>query len=118
MLVSVDLGSPVLWRFAEPALQYGTRAHSDRCVPQLRCVWCSDPRCYVTAVSTGGSNGAGQEVGEDFCWGSVAEDTAWSVVEFGGHAVEVGLVVGDLGSFGEVFAEWPVGVFVGAAFPG
>ena len=45
------------------------------------------------AVSSGGSNLAGQEVGEDFCWGSVAEDTAWSVVEFAGHEVEVGLVV-------------------------
>lgn len=43
--------------------------------------------------------------GEDFCWGSVTEDTAWSVVEFGGHEVEVSLVVGDLAAFGEVLPE-------------
>lgn len=28
------------------------------------------------------------------CWGSIAEDTAWSVVEFDAHVVEVGLIVG------------------------
>ena len=68
-------------------------------------------------VSTSGSNRAGQEVGEDFCWGSVAEDTAWPVVELAGHEVEVGLVVGDLGALREVLAQQPVGVLVGAAFP-
>src|SRR6187200_2870325 len=68
-------------------------------------------------VSTGGSNRAGQEVGEDFCWGSVAEDTPGSVVELAGDKVEVGLVVGDLGALGEVLAQQPVGVLVGAAFP-
>ena len=38
---------------------------------------------------------------KDFCRGSVTQDTAWSVVEFGGYAVEIGLVVGDVGAFGK-----------------
>ena len=70
------------------------------------------------AVSAGGSNRAGQEVGEDFCWGSVAEDTPGSVVELAGDKIEVGLVVSDLGALGEVLAQQPVGVLVGAALPG
>jgi hypothetical protein len=38
--------------------------------------------------------------------------------EFGGDGVEVGLVVGDVGASGWVFADPSVGVFVCAAFPG
>ncbi len=51
---------------------------------------------------------AGQELGEDFCWGSVAEDAPWPVVEFAGDEVEVGLVVGDLGALEEVLGSRPV----------
>jgi hypothetical protein len=42
-------------------------------------------------VSTGGSNVAGEDFGEYFCWGSIVEDTWGSVVEFAGDGVEVGL---------------------------
>lgn len=41
------------------------------------------------AVSAAESNRAGQEIGEDFCWGAVAENTPGPVVEFGGDEVEV-----------------------------
>src|ERR671917_1851858 len=60
------------------------------------------------AVSAGGSNRAGQEVGEDFCWGSVVENTPWSVVELAGHKGEVGLVVGDLGALGKYSRNSPL----------
>ena len=69
-------------------------------------------------MSAGGSNRAGEKVGEDFCWSSVAEDTAWPVVELAGYEVEVVLVVGDLGALREVLPQQPVGVLVGATFPG
>ena len=47
------------------------------------------------------------------------EGLAWSVVEFGGDRVEVVLAVsGEVGAFGEVLPEQPVGVLVGAALPG
>ena len=47
------------------------------------------------------------------------EGLAWPVVEFGGDRVEVVLAVsGEVGAFGEVLPEQPVGVLVGAALPG
>ena len=41
-----------------------------------------------------------------------------AVVQFVGDGVEVGLVAGDGGSFGQVAADEPVGVFVGSSLPG
>ena len=66
------------------------------------------------AVSMGGSN----EFVECFCWGAVAEGGSGAVVELVGDGVEVGLVAGDGGSFGQVSADEPVGVFVGSSLPG
>ena len=66
------------------------------------------------AVSMGGSN----EFVECFCGGAVAEGGSGAVVEFVGDGVEVGLVAGDGGSFGQVAADEPVGVFVGSSLPG
>ena len=62
----------------------------------------------------GGSN----ELVECFCWGAVAEGGSWAVARFVGDGVEVGLVAGDGGSFGQVSADEPVGVFVGSSLPG
>ena len=62
----------------------------------------------------GGSN----EFVECFCWGAVAEGGSGAVARFVGDGVEVGLVVGDGGSFGQVAADEPVGVFVGSSLPG
>ena len=45
----------------------------------------------------GGSN----EFVECFCWGAVAEGGSGAVVQFVGDGVEVGLVAGDEGSFGQ-----------------
>lgn len=64
--------------------------------------------------SMGGSN----EFVECFCWGAVAEGGSGAVVQFVGDGVEVGLVAGDGGSFGQVAADEPVGVFVGSSLPG
>ena len=61
----------------------------------------------------GGSN----EFVECFCWGAVAEGGSGAVVELVGDGVEVGLVAGDGGSFGQVSADEPVGVFVGSSLP-
>ena len=65
-------------------------------------------------MSMGGSN----EFVECFCWGAVAEGGSGAVVELVGDGVEVGLVAGDGGSFGQVSADEPVGVFVGSSLPG
>ena len=62
----------------------------------------------------GGSN----EFVECFCWGAVAEGGSGAVARFVGDGVEVGLVAGDGGSFGQVAADEPVGVFVGSSLPG
>ena len=62
----------------------------------------------------GGSN----ELVECFCGGAVAEGGSGAVVQFVGDGVEVGLVAGDGGSFGQVTADKPVGVFVGSSLPG
>ena len=62
----------------------------------------------------GGSN----EFVECFCGGAVAEGGSGAVVQFVGDGVEVGLVAGDGGSFGQVAADEPVGVFVGSSLPG
>ena len=62
----------------------------------------------------GGSN----ELVECFCGGAVAEGCSGAVIELVGDGVEVGLVAGDGGSFGQVSADEPVGVFVGSSLPG
>ena len=62
----------------------------------------------------GGSN----EFVECFCGGAVAEGGSGAVARFVGDGVEVGLVAGDGGSFGQVAADEPVGVFVGSSLPG
>ena len=62
----------------------------------------------------GGSN----EFVECFCWGAVVEGGSGAVVELVGDGVEVWLVAGDGGSFGEVAADEPVGVFVCSSLPG
>ena len=61
----------------------------------------------------GGSN----ELVECFCGGAVAEGGSGAVVQFVGDGVEVGLVAGDGGSFGQVAADESVGVFVGSSLP-
>ena len=50
--------------------------------------------------------------------GVVAEGGSGVVARFVGDGVEVGLVAGDGGSFGQVAADEPVGVFVGSSLPG
>ena len=50
--------------------------------------------------------------------GAVVEGGSGAVVELVGDGVEVGLVAGDGGSFGQVAADEPVGVFVGSSLPG
>ena len=61
----------------------------------------------------------GEEFSEGFAGGVVAEACAGPVVEFGGDGVELGGGPGgQVGAFGEVFAEQAVGVFVAAALPG
>ena len=62
----------------------------------------------------GGSN----EFVECFCGGAVAEGGSGAVVEFVGDGVEVGLVAGDGGSFGQVAADEPVGVSLVPSLPG
>ena len=62
----------------------------------------------------GGSN----EFVECFCWGAVAEGGSGAVAGLVGDGVEVGLVAGDGGSFGQVSADEPVGVFVSSSLPG
>ena len=69
---------------------------------------------YISVVVMGGGN----EFVECFCGGAVAEGGSGAVVEFVGDGVEVGLVAGDGGSFGQVAADEPVGVFVGSSLPG
>ena len=65
----------------------------------------------MAAVSMGGSN----EFVECFCGGAVAEGGSGAVARLVGDGVEVGLVAGDGGSFGQVAADEPVGVFVGSS---
>ena len=60
-------------------------------------------------MSSGGSNGVGDELGEDFSWGAETEDRSGSVVAFVGDRVEVGLVVGDVDAFGQVLADQVLG---------
>ena len=62
--------------------------------------------------------GGVNEFVECFCRGAVAEGGSGAVVQFVGDGVEVGLVAGDGGSFGQVSADEPVGVFVGSSLPG
>ena len=50
--------------------------------------------------------------------GAVAESGSGAVARLVGDGVEVGLVAGDGGSFGQVAADEPVGVFVGSPLPG
>ena len=50
--------------------------------------------------------------------GVVAEGGSGAVARFVGDGVEVALVAGDGGSFGQVAADEPVGVFVGSSLPG
>ena len=61
----------------------------------------------------GGSN----DLVECFCGGVVAEGDSGAVARFVGDDVEVGLVAGDGGSFGQVAADESVGVFVGSSLP-
>ena len=75
---------------------------------------CIDLLTSFPAVSMGGSN----EFVECFCGGAVVEGGSGAVVELVGDGVEVGLVAGDGGSFGEVSADEPVGVFVSSSLPG
>ena len=70
-------------------------------------------RTYQRAASMDGSN----ELVECFCGGAVAEGGSGAVARFVGDGVEVGLVAGDGGSFGQVAADESVGVFVGSSLP-
>jgi hypothetical protein len=50
---------------------------------------------------------------------AVGEASAGPVVELGGDVVEFGAGIGaQVGAFGQVLAQQPIGVFVGAALPG
>ena len=71
-------------------------------------------RLLVRVALIGGSD----ELVECFCGGAVAEGGSGAVVQLVGDGVEVGLVAGDGGSFGQVAADEPVGVFVGSSLPG
>ena len=71
-------------------------------------------RLLVRVALIGGSD----ELVECFCGGAVAEGGSGAVVQLVGDGVEVGLVAGDGGSFGQVSADEPVGVFVGSSLPG
>ena len=52
-------------------------------------------------------------------WGCGSRGRLWgAVAQFVGDDVEVGLVAGDGGSFGQVAADEPVGVFVDSSLPG
>ena len=62
----------------------------------------------------GGSN----EFIECSCRGLVTEGVSGAVGQFGGDGLEVGLLVGDGCSFGEVTVVMPVGVFAGSSLPG
>ena len=62
----------------------------------------------------GGSN----DLVECFCGGAVAEGYSGAVARLLGDGVEVVLVAGDGGSFGQVSADESVGVFVGSSLPG
>ena len=62
----------------------------------------------------GGSN----EFVKCFCGGAVAEGGSGAVARLVGDGVEVGLVAGDGGSFGQVAADESVGVFVGSSLQG
>jgi len=67
-----------------------------------------------SAVLMGGSN----ELVECFCGGAVAEGCFGAVARLVGDGVDVGLVAGDGGSFGQVAEDESVGVFVGSSLPG
>src|SRR5829696_6890308 len=54
----------------------------------------------VCPPSTGASNPAGEEFGEDFCWFSPVEDLTGSAVDLAGDGPQVVGVVGDVGAFG------------------
>ena len=56
----------------------------------------------------GGSN----ELVECYCRGAVAEGCSGAVARLVGDDVEVGLVAGDGGSFGQVAVDESVGVFM------
>ena len=62
--------------------------------------------------------GGSDEFVECLGGGVVVEGGSGAVAQFVGDGVEVGLVAGDGGSFGQVAADEPVGVFVGSSLPG
>ena len=62
--------------------------------------------------------GGSSELVECLGGGAVAEGGSGAVARFVGDGVEVGLVAGDGGSFGQVAADESVGVFVGSSLPG
>src|SRR5215475_544838 len=69
-----------------------------------------------TAVSTGRCN---EQLFKPFGWSLPVEGHPGAAVELDGDLVEFVLgVAGQAGAFGEVLAEQPVGVLVGAALPG
>src|SRR5205085_8138150 len=59
-----------------------------------------------------------QQLGHFLSWGEPCERLAWAAVELGGDRVQIGLAVGgQIGAFGQVLAQQPVGVFVRPALP-
>ncbi len=62
------------------------------------------PLIKKSPPSAGGSNVAGEEFGEDFCWFLPVEDLTGSAVDLAGDGPQVVRVVGDVGAFGKVFA--------------
>jgi hypothetical protein len=73
-----------------------------------------------TAVSNGGcTTSLDQELVENFGWFEPAECLTWTVVEFVGDCIELGLrIERQIGSFGEVLTQQAVGVFVATPLPG
>ena len=73
---------------------------------------------YQCQLSTVGSTGRRNTLGEHFSWCLVHQGFSWSLVELASDGAEFGLAVqGELGSLGQVLAQQAIGVFVGAALP-
>ena len=71
------------------------------------------PLCAV------GSTDRCNTLGELLRWGLIEQGLSWPFVELSGDGAELGLAVqGQVGARGQILAQQPVGVFVGAALPG
>ncbi len=58
-----------------------------------------------------------EELCEHFCWRPESEYSTGPVIYLVGHGLKVMNVTGDLGAFGEILPDYPVGVLVGSPLP-